>query len=91
MLNKCGFSHQDTGELLLRGNISLQNYKKLCRKIFSRGSEAQYILEVCRPQGKFVDHAPYCMNNAAARGKAAATSQKRVHELSSTSVVLPIP
>ena len=37
MLNKCGFSHQDTGELLLRGNISLQNYKKLCRKnLFSR-------------------------------------------------------
>ena len=79
MLNKCGFSHQDTGELLLRGNISLQNYKKLCRKIFSRGSEAQYILEVCRPQGKFV-------NNAAARGEAAATYRKTVHELSSTSV-----
>ena len=33
-----------------------------------------------------MDHAPYCVNNAAARGEAAATSQKRVHELSSTSV-----
>ena len=34
-----------------------------------------------------MDHAPYCVNNAAARGEAAATSQKRVHELSSTSVL----
>ena len=33
-----------------------------------------------------MDHAPYYVNNAAARGEAAATSQKRVHELSSPSV-----
>ena len=34
-----------------------------------------------------MDHAPYCVNNAAARGEAAATSQKKVHELTSTSVL----
>ena len=34
-----------------------------------------------------MDHAPYYVNNAAARGEAAATSQKRVHELSSPSVL----
>ena len=39
-----------------------------------------------RPRRKFVDQAPYYVNNAAARGEAAATSQKRVHELSSPSV-----
>ena len=33
-----------------------------------------------RPRGKFVDHAPYCVN------KAAATYRKTVHELSSASV-----
>ena len=39
-----------------------------------------------RPPGKFVDHAPYCVNNAAARGEAAATYRKTIHKLSSTSV-----
>ena len=41
-----------------------------------------------RPRGKFVDHAPYCENNAATRGEAAATYRKMVHELSSTSVFI---
>ena len=34
-----------------------------------------------------MDHAPYCVNNAAARGEAAATYEKTVHELSLTSVL----
>ena len=47
----------------------------------------RYVWIMYRPRGKFLDHAPYCVNNAAARGEAAATSQKRVHQLSSPSVV----
>ena len=41
-----------------------------------------------RPRGKFVDPAPYCVNNAAAGCDAASIYQKKVHELSSTSVYL---
>ena len=33
-----------------------------------------------------MDHVPYCVNNAAARGEAAATYRKTIHKLSSTSV-----
>ena len=80
------FPTKTPGNFCWGGISHYRTIKNFAGKIFSRGSEAQYILEVCRPQGKFVDHAPYCVNNAAARGKAAATYRKTVHELSSTSV-----
>ena len=46
-----------------------------------------YMRTMYRRRGKFVDPAPYCVNNVTAGGDAASTYQKKVHKLSSTSVL----